>query len=113
MNLIAALILLASASDAFSEFGPQWSAGIRGMPDTAIIRIDCDSCLRISDSSIDGAGDLVRLFPRPVALFHASNRDWDVKPETPAPVEYPKKPELTEEERRACLDAAKSGIYRV
>lgn len=67
--MIAALLLLLSASDSFDALAPQWGPGLRGLPDISIVQVDGDNCLRIAVTSVEptpGVDDLVRSFPRPV-----------------------------------------------
>jgi hypothetical protein len=68
--ILAALVLLLSASDEFADFS-QWTAGIRGFPEASIESIDGDSCLVLRATSAEpspSVDDLVRSFPRPVLL---------------------------------------------
>src|SRR4026208_940789 len=69
MTLLAALVLLASASDNFDTLEPEWRAGLRGLPQMELATIDGDSCLALRATTVEptpGVDDLVRTFPRPV-----------------------------------------------
>jgi hypothetical protein len=71
MSLLAALLLLSSASDDFSTLSPEWQQGFRGLPDITIVERGGDSCLALSvnDTAPDnffGTDEIVRSFPRPV-----------------------------------------------
>lgn len=67
--MIVALWLLLSASDLFGSIDPQWSAGLRGLPDVSLAQIDGDSCLVLRATATEPTpyfDDYVRSCPRPV-----------------------------------------------